>query len=242
MTTTLTAMLDETLASALAGAGSVRTHLESARAALAHDLTVVVTGRRGVGKSTALNAMLAEPVVEVGYSAEDRPVQIVGSDEEAAVPWAVATRVPTTLARGRRYVDPPEAPVARGVERSAAGGRSGARCPRPRDAAPAALGRDGAPPARPVRVADPAARGARGRHPGRPPRTATALEELPDRLGASARLVEGAAAATSCTSCRSSLPAPTSRHGPVGCSTTWSSSPSPLPRTPSGNGGPSRHA
>lgn len=120
--TRLTAILDEVLGSAGAVAGSLRPRMDAVRDALAADVTVVVTGRRGCGKTTAVNSMLAAAVGAVGYSVEDRPVQIIGAREEKAVPWAVATRVSPTVARGRRFVELPEhlsCPDSDGVRRVA---------------------------------------------------------------------------------------------------------------------------
>ena len=104
----LAATLDELMSQVMTGSPGTRPRLESARGHLLGVITIVVTGRRGAGKTTVVNELLSERLGEVGYSAEDRPAQFFASEVENTPTWGVATLVPAPVARGRRIVELPE--------------------------------------------------------------------------------------------------------------------------------------
>lgn len=110
----LAASLDELMSQAMTGSPGTRPRLESARSHLLGVITIVVTGRRGAGKTTAVNELLSERLGEVGYSAEDRPAQFFVSEVENTPAWGAATLVPAPVARGRRIVELPEHMTADG--------------------------------------------------------------------------------------------------------------------------------
>src|SRR5687768_9130881 len=89
-----------------------RPHLESARARLGAPLTIVVTGRRGSGKTSVVNELVSAPVGVEEHSAEDKPAQFFVAGPEAEPAWATVTMVPPSLMQGRRIVEVPEHLVA----------------------------------------------------------------------------------------------------------------------------------
>lgn len=104
----LAASLDEVIVQAMRDGGRARPHLESARRRLNATVTIVVTGRRGSGKTSVVNELVSAPVGAEGHSAEDKPVQLFVAEPEAEPGWATVTLVPPSLMQGRRIVEVPE--------------------------------------------------------------------------------------------------------------------------------------
>lgn len=106
MTGRLTALVAELIRPAPGSPGLGR--LDAVRAHLAADLTVVVTGRRGVGKTRLINALVGSAVAEPGLTAHPRPVALVTARPEDAPAWVEATEIPAPFRQGRRFVEVPD--------------------------------------------------------------------------------------------------------------------------------------
>jgi hypothetical protein len=101
-------LLDDVVAVAASANPSMRPQLVAARARLAADLTIVVAGRRGAGKTTLINALVGADVGVPMYSADDQPVRLVSSREHAGTDWLMTTQMPSPYLQGRSLVELPE--------------------------------------------------------------------------------------------------------------------------------------
>jgi energy-coupling factor transporter ATP-binding protein EcfA2 len=101
-------LLDGVVDVAAATNPSMRPQLVAARARLAADVTIVVAGRRGAGKTTLVNALVGAEVGVPMYSADDQPVQLVSWREHAGPDWLQTTRVTAPYLEGRSLLELPE--------------------------------------------------------------------------------------------------------------------------------------
>ena len=97
--------------------------LQAACDGLAADVTVVVSGRRGVGKSTLVNGLVGSRAVDPRLTAEDRPVQVVAGRSGTAEPMPTAV-VPVAFLARRRLIELPDRPSSDRAELLAAVGRA----------------------------------------------------------------------------------------------------------------------
>jgi hypothetical protein len=104
----LRALVDDVLAEGAWGPAAIRPHLHVARTRLASDLTVVVGGRRGVGKTSLINRLAGPLAAPPGYTAADQPVQVFTSQRDPHQSWATTTQMQTPFLQGRRLVELPE--------------------------------------------------------------------------------------------------------------------------------------
>jgi hypothetical protein len=109
MRESLTQLTDALFAHAISGPAGVRPYVEAARAAIGAEMTLVVAGRRGVGKTTLINGLLDLEVGVPRFSAEDQPVQIISAADGQVRNGAVMTHLPATLLQGRRLIELPDA-------------------------------------------------------------------------------------------------------------------------------------
>src|SRR4051812_23757758 len=116
MTASLASLVDALLDRAALAAPVVAAQIEAARELLRVDLTVVVTGRRGTGKTRLIDALFGGEIGVRDLAAGDRPVEVFTSRQGAAVEWATTTTVTAPYLQHRRVVELPDLPaVARSV-------------------------------------------------------------------------------------------------------------------------------
>jgi len=101
------------LVAASTGPYAARSRLGAARDVVIADLTLVVTGRRGVGKTSLVNGLLGVTAGTRDPSAQQRRVEVFGGS--ARVPeWATSTHAVSSFLVGRRVVEVPDvAPASR---------------------------------------------------------------------------------------------------------------------------------
>ncbi len=106
-------LVEAMLVIASTGPHSARPRLDAARQRMTSDLTLVVTGRRGAGKTGLVNGLLGMAVGARAFSAEQRRVEVFSGGDQVQE-WATSTRADSTFLEGRRVVEVPDAaPAAR---------------------------------------------------------------------------------------------------------------------------------
>lgn len=106
-------LVEAMLAAASTGPQGARARLGAARGLMIADLTLAVSGRRGVGKTSLVNGLLGVTTGTRGLSAQQRPLEVFGGSDRVPE-WATSTRALSPFLEGRRVVEVPDfAPASR---------------------------------------------------------------------------------------------------------------------------------
>ena len=108
MSVSLTALMETLLVRAAAGHPNVHPALQSILHAIKADVTVVVAGRRGAGKTSLVNGLLGTAAEEPGFSTQDRSVMVFTSSNEDVPNWATIVGATSPFLESRRIVELPD--------------------------------------------------------------------------------------------------------------------------------------
>jgi hypothetical protein len=108
MSAQLTSLVDAALVRAAAAAPAVRSQVEAARDLLRADLTVVVAGRRGTGKTRLIDSLVGGSIGVRRLAVQDRPVELFTAAEDGAPGWVSTTPVAAPYLEHRRIVELPD--------------------------------------------------------------------------------------------------------------------------------------